>query len=194
MNEDLNITVTDGKKLVKADMRQLAKLCRNDIDITSALSANTVDNMKAFLVAYSRSQLNRVVTLTNSLNRLEDDLINQTLEGGIADPELLMAVIRTIHRSLDSALGLIKQVTSDESYLQVIINNTRIIQNNINQTNINNRIHEANPILASQDSRDKVRGALNTIFAKLNELPVEEGGDSSNDIEAEVIPESNTES
>lgn len=193
MSEDLNITVTDDKKLVKADMRQLAKLCRNDIDITPALSANTVDNMKAFLVAYSRSQLNRVVTLTNSLNKLEDDLINQTLEAGV-DPKLLISVIRTIHGSLDSALGLIKQVTSDESYLQVIINNTKIIQNNINQTSINNRIHEANPILASQDSRDKVRGALNTIFAKLNELPVEEGGGSSNDIEAEVISESNTKS
>ena len=125
MSEDLNITVTDDKKLVKADMRQLAKLCKNDIDITPALSANTVDNMKAFLVAYSRSQLNRVVTLTNSLNKLEDDLINQTLEAGV-DPKLLISVIRTIHGSLDSALGLIKQVTSDESYLQVIINNTKI--------------------------------------------------------------------
>lgn len=182
MSEELQVVSDKGKKLVKADMRQLAKLCRDDIDITLALSTHTVDNMKAFLVAYSRSQLNRVVTLTNNLSKLEDDLISQTLKQEDVDPELIMSVIRTIQKSLDSALSLIKQVTSDESYLQVIINNTKIVQNNISQTNINNRT--SYPILDNQDSRDKVRGALNTIFAKLNELPIEEGG------VVDVVPES----
>ena len=56
------------------------------------------------------------------------------------------------------------------------------MQNNISQTNINNRT--SYPILDNQDSRDKVRGALNTIFAKLNELPIEEGG------VVDVVPES----
>ena len=173
MSEELQVVSDKGKKLVKADMRQLAKLCRDDVDITSALSTHTVDNMKAFLVAYSRSQLNRVVTLTNSLSKLEDDLISQTLKQEDVDPELIMSVIRTIQKSLDSALSLIKQVTSDESYLQVIINNTKIVQNNISQTNINNRT--SYPILDNQDSRDKVRTAVATILSKFEELSDAEG-------------------
>ena len=173
MSEELQVVSDKGKKLVKADMRQLAKLCRDDVDITSALSTHTVDNTKAFLVAYSRSQLNRVVTLTNSLSKLEDDLISQTLKQEDVDPELIMSVIRTIQKSLDSALSLIKQVTSDESYLQVIINNTKIVQNNISQTNINNRT--SYPILDNQDSRDKVRTAVATILSKFEELSDAEG-------------------
>ena len=183
MAEELQVTNTNGRTLLKSDMRELAKLCGKDVDITSALSAHTVDNMKAFLVAYSRSQLNRVVTLTNSLSKLEDQLIKQVVTKDDIDPELIMAVIRTIQKSLDSAISLIKQVTTDESYLQVIINNTEIVQNNVNQLNIASQNNY--PILDNQDSRDKVRGALNTIFAKLSEM---DGGDS-NVITAEDIQE-----
>lgn len=184
MAEELQVTSTNGRTLVKSDMRELAKLCSKDADITSALSAHTVDNMKAFLVAYSRSQLNRVVTLTNSLSKLEDQLINQVVSKDDIDPELIMAVIRTIQKSLDSAISLIKQVTTDESYLQVIINNTKIVQNNVGQLNI--AAQQTNvPMLNNQDSRDKVRGALNTIFAKLSEMD----GGASDVILAEDIQE-----
>lgn len=183
MADELQVTSNNGRTLVKSDMRDLAKLCSKDVDITSALSDHTVDNMKAFLVAYSRSQLNRVVTLTNSLSKLEDQLIKQVISKDDIDPELIMAVIRTIQKSLDSAISLIKQVTTDESYLQVIINNTKLVQNNINQMNIASQNNC--PILDNQDSRDKVRGALNTIFAKLSEMD----GGASDVIMAEDIQE-----
>lgn len=185
MSEELQITSAGDRKLVKADMRELAKLCKADVDITPALSSHTVDNMKAFLVAYSRSQLNRVVTLTNTLSALEDQLTQQIIGKEDIDPEMIMAVIRTIQKSLDSAISLIKQVTTDETYLQVIINNTKIVQNNVNQMNV---AHVNNPILANQDSRDKVRGALSTIFAKLNELPTNTGG-AVDVVPAEIISE-----
>lgn len=186
MSEELQVTQsTSGKPLLKASLRDISRLASKDVDITPALSENTVDNMKAFLVVYARSQLNRVVTLTNSLNSLEDKLITQSASE--TDPEMLMAIIRTIQKSLDTALGLIKQVTTDESYLQVIINNTKIVQNNIGVNMTPSK--ESYPILANQDSRDKVRGALNTILNKLEEIGDPQVIPVESEVVSDVVPE-----
>lgn len=155
-------------KLIKTDLNQIARMAKKDIDITAALSDSTVDNMKAFLIIYSRSQLNRVVTLTNRLNQMEDMLISKATSGEEIDTDQLMSIIRVIQKSLDSALGLIKQVTTDESYLQVIVNNTRVVNNTLNQYNVS--ASASIPALANQDSREKVRTAITTILGKVAEL------------------------
>lgn len=156
--------------LVNADLKTIAKLAKKDIDITPALSANTADNMKAFLLVYSRSQLNRVVTLTNALGKLEDKLIQEATNNPECwNPEVLMGIIRTLQNSLNNSINLIKQVTTDESYLNVIIQNTQVINNNLSHYSV------AAPILANQDSRDKVRTAVSAILSKVEELAVDEG-------------------
>lgn len=170
MNE---LAPADKRKqdLVNMDLKGIAKLAKRDIDITQALSANTADNMKAFLLVYSRSQLSRVVTLTNALGKLEDQLIVQATTNPECynNPEALMAIIRTLQNSLNQSLNLIKQVTTDESYLNVIIQNTQVVNNTLN--NYNARA----PIIANQDSRDKVRTAVSTILAKFEEIAANEG-------------------
>lgn len=170
MNE---LAQADKRKqdLVNMDLKGIAKLAKRDIDITQALSANTADNMKAFLLVYSRSQLSRVVTLTNALSKLEDQLISQATTNPECynNPEALMAIIRTLQNSLNQSLSLIKQVTTDESYLNVIIQNTQVVNNTLNNYNIRA------PIIANQDSRDKVRTAVSTILAKFEEIAANEG-------------------
>lgn len=170
MNE---LAPADKRKqdLVNMDLKGIAKLAKRDIDITQALSANTADNMKAFLLVYSRSQLSRVVTLTNALGKLEDQLIVQanTNPECYNNPEALMAIIRTLQNSLNQSLNLIKQVTTDESYLNVIIQNTQVVNNTLNNYNVRA------PIIANQDSRDKVRTAVSTILAKFEEIAANEG-------------------
>lgn len=170
MNE---LAPTDKRKqdLVNMDLKGIAKLAKRDIDITQALSANTADNMKAFLLVYSRSQLSRVVTLTNALSKLEDQLISQATTNPECynNPEALMAIIRTLQNSLNQSLSLIKQVTTDESYLNVIIQNTQVVNNTLNNYNVRA------PIIANQDSRDKVRTAVSTILAKFEEIAANEG-------------------
>lgn len=170
MNE---LAPADKRKqdLVNMDLKGIAKLAKRDIDITQALSANTADNMKAFLLVYSRSQLSRVVTLTNALSRLEDQLISQATTNPECynNPEALMAIIRTLQNSLNQSLSLIKQVTTDESYLNVIIQNTQVVNNTLNNYNVRA------PIIANQDSRDKVRTAVSTILAKFEEIAANEG-------------------
>lgn len=170
MNE---LAPADKRKqdLVNMDLKGIAKLAKRDIDITQALSANTADNMKAFLLVYSRSQLSRVVTLTNALSKLEDQLISQATNNPECynNPEALMAIIRTLQNSLNQSLSLIKQVTTDESYLNVIIQNTQVVNNTLNNYNVRA------PIIANQDSRDKVRTAVSTILAKFEEIAANEG-------------------
>lgn len=170
MNE---LAPADKRKqdLVNMDLKGIAKLAKRDIDITQALSANTADNMKAFLLVYSRSQLSRVVTLTNALGKLEDQLIVQATTNPECynNPEALMAIIRTLQNSLNQSLNLIKQVTTDESYLNVIIQNTQVVNNTLNNYNVRA------PIIANQDSRDKVRTAVSTILAKFEEIAANEG-------------------
>lgn len=170
MNE---LAPADKRKqdLVNMDLRGIAKLAKRDIDITQALSANTADNMKAFLLVYSRSQLSRVVTLTNALSKLEDQLVSQATTNPECynNPEALMAIIRTLQNSLNQSLSLIKQVTTDESYLNVIIQNTQVVNNTLNNYNVRA------PIIANQDSRDKVRTAVSTILAKFEEIAANEG-------------------
>lgn len=170
MNE---LAPADKRKqdLVNMDLKGIAKLAKRDIDITQALSANTADNMKAFLLVYSRSQLSRVVTLTNALSKLEDQLISQATTNPECynNPEALMAIIRTLQNSLNQSLNLIKQVTTDESYLNVIIQNTQVVNNTLNNYNVRA------PIIANQDSRDKVRTAVSTILAKFEEIAANEG-------------------
>lgn len=170
MNE---LASADKRKqdLVNMDLKGIAKLAKRDIDITQALSANTADNMKAFLLVYSRSQLSRVVTLTNALSKLEDQLISQATTNPECynNPEALMAIIRTLQNSLNQSLSLIKQVTTDESYLNVIIQNTQVVNNTLNNYNVRA------PIIANQDSRDKVRTAVSTILAKFEEIAANEG-------------------
>lgn len=169
MNE-LAPTEKRRQDLLNADLKTVAKLAKKDIDITPALTANTADNMKAFLLVYTRSQLTRVVTLTNALSKLEDKLINDAMVNPeYWNPEALMATIRTLQSSLNQSINLIKQVTTDESYLNVIIQNTQVINNNLNHYNV------AAPILANQDSRDKVRTAVSAILSKFEELSDAEG-------------------
>lgn len=168
MSEELAKVGDRHDKLVSADLGTIARLAKKDIDITAALTDKTVDNMKAFLIIYSRSQLNRVVKLTNSLNKMEDQLIEKAMAGQDIDMDALMSVIRVIQKSLDSALGLIKQVTTDESYLQVIVNNTKVVNNTLNQYNVSTAA--SIPVLANQDSREKVRSAIGAILNKVSEL------------------------
>lgn len=185
--------------LANADLNTLARLVRKDVDVTPALSSNTADNMKAFLLIYSRSQLNRVVSLTNALGKLEDQLIQRAIANPEEyDPNTLMSIIRVLQNSLNQAINLIKQVTTDESYLSVIIQNTQVINNSLNQYNSG----PVMPVLANQDSRDKVRHAVSMILAKVDELADQQGidlssvGGESNGVikEAEIVDPSSASS
>lgn len=181
----------NNSKLIKSSLKEIAKLCQKDKDISSALSDGTIDNMKAFLIVYARSQLSRVIKLTDALGNLEDRLIEQSLDpSNVMDPYTMMNVIRVIQNSLNQAMNMIQKVTSDESFINVIINNTKTVNNTFNQYNNN-----STPILLSQDSREKVKNIAEQIISGINkmdstnketkEIEVVEAGDIKEVVEEE---------
>jgi hypothetical protein len=151
------------------NMTNLATKAENDISIADSISDNTVDNMKLYLLAYARSNLQRIIFLTDKLNKMEDKLIERTMEDEYIDLSQLMSVINLIHKSVDRSVDLIKQVTNDESYLNIVINNAKIINNTID-----NRISSVSdnyPILNDKSSRERVLQATTLILSQLSNIP-----------------------
>ena len=146
------------------DIAEVADDVYKGVDILDTINQSTSDNMKAFLLVYAKSQLNRVVKLTNKLSELEDKLIDESLNSDNISLKDLTNITRIIQKSLSSALGFIQQVTTDETYLSVVINNSEIINNTLN-ADINN-----SPLINSQKSRDNIRLAVNEILAKVNTM------------------------
>jgi hypothetical protein len=184
----VDTTTTTRESLMKCDVKELSKLVSKDVDITKVLSENTVDNMKAWLIVYSRSQLTRVVRLTDALNKLEDNILTRASCEDV-DLDQLCKLVTIIQKSLNSSLDLIKQVTTDESYLKVIINSTSVVNNNLAQ--YNNISNASDTILKSKNSRDKVRSAITAILSKVDELETTTG--VASDLNEVIIDEKSSE-
>lgn len=149
----------------------LATSIQNDKDLSSIpTNSNSVDNMKLFLLVYAKSNLERIVKLTEKLNQMEDQLVDRTINDPYIDLNQLMSVINLIHGSVDRSVQLIKQVTSDESYLNVVINNAQIINNAVEINNESTNLKNNFSILKDKNSRHKVITATTTILAELSRL------------------------
>lgn len=146
----------------KNNIKRLTNSYKEEADMLSELTENTISNMKNFLIMYSKNQLNKVIKLNNSLGKLEDELIKKALTSEELDITLLIRVVKVIQGSLDSSINMIKQISSDESYVDLINNSIES----------NNDIREKIPILQSQDSRDKVRSFIEEILENVKDINV----------------------
>lgn len=168
----LEIYETNNSELQVIEDDELSKsvsLVNDNQDLSNLINDNTIDNMKAFLVIYSKNQLSRVIKLNNALNKIEDKLINSIDLVNDRDIKNILNITYAIQKSLDNTISLIKQVTSDDSYLQVIIDNSNIVNNNLNilnSTDYSNSIAK----IHNKDSRDKVRNALDEILSQINKI------------------------
>lgn len=168
----LEVYETNNSELQVIEDDELSKsvsLVNDNQDLSNLINDNTIDNMKAFLVIYSKNQLSRVIKLNNALNKIEDKLINSIDLVNDRDVKNILNITYAIQKSLDNTISLIKQVTSDDSYLQVIIDNSNIVNNNLNilnSTDYSNSIAK----IHNKDSRDKVRNALDEILSQINKI------------------------
>lgn len=147
------------EKIEVKPIDEVAKLASEDENIASQLSAYTVDNLKAFKLAYARSQLERVVKLTNSLESLEDKLI----EDAMANPDKydITRVIGTIQRSLDSALGIVGEVTG-ESYMNIVYNDNSVTTNTTEFNSVKQQLN-----VSDQDSRERIRLVASQVLSRI---------------------------
>ena len=132
-------------------------------DIHNLVDCNSVDNMKAFLLIYARSQVNRVMKLTSSLELMEDRLLDEYLTNSQKyDANTIMRIINTIQNSLTSAINLIKLVTGDDTFMQIIYNDNKTINTEINS--VSSTID-----ISSPESRDKLRTVTSILLKKIKE-------------------------
>ena len=170
----------------QTDLSILASRVQNDVSIAQSVTPDTLDNMKLFLIVYSRSQVERIIKLTNRLQELEDRLLAKSDE--VVDIYDLMNIIKLIQGSLDRSIDAIKQITKNEEYMQVVINNANIINNQMNTYNGINSTRDLS-IRYNQDSRERVRSAMSKIIEVLNQEESEELAKASNIVDAEVVNE-----
>ena len=164
---EVNNEVAEVDKVTPTStLEEVAEMAKNEISIANAVTSQTLDNLKIFQIVYSRSQLERVVKLTNRLQELEDRLLDRSEE--VTDLYNLMNIIKLIQGSLDRSLEAIKQITRNEEFLQVVIQNANIVNNQLNSyTGINSTRDLAK--IHNQDSRDKIRNAISSMIDLLNQ-------------------------
>lgn len=178
---EVNNEVAEVDKVTPTStLEEVAEMAKNEISIANSVTSQTLDNLKIFQIVYSRSQLERVVKLTNRLQELEDRLLDRSEE--VTDLYDLMNIIKLIQGSLDRSLDAIKQITRNEEFLQVVIQNANIVNNQLNSyTGINSTRDLAK--IHNQDSRDKIRTAISSMIDLLNQdntETIDMGEDSNN--------------
>lgn len=165
-NEVIGSEVISAEITTSSTLEEVAKGASDEKSISKAVTSQTLDNLKIFQIVYSRSQLERVVKLTSRLQELEDKLLDRSEE--VTDIYDLMNIIRLIQGSLDRSLEAIKQITKNEEYLQVVIQNANIVNGQLNNYNSINSTRDLSKI-HNQESRDKVRSAISSILDILNQ-------------------------
>lgn len=170
-NNELIVEDQNQSLAVSNDLKELANMVNSNQDITQAIGSDAVNNIKAWLLIYTRSQLSRVIKLTTTLSSLEDRVLTMAND---KDVELsideICKLIGVIQGSLKSTIDLIKQVTSDESYLNVIVHNTNIVNNTLNEYNGMTINNASDVILKNKRSREKVRDAVGVILNQLDNI------------------------
>lgn len=129
-------------------------------DIKNLTSSKVTDQLKVFLIAQARNELQRVVKLTQFLDKLESQFINKVTQEMIADELTLKQysdIISTITDLLGRSNGIISQVLKDDS-LMTILNTT------IYTTGSSTSVSTVAGSLKDPRSRERVRTVIQNIL------------------------------
>ena len=161
--EENKLVLGDPSSSSVVMMKQLAD---NTPDVPIDINGDELlDRTKLFVVAYARNQLNRIIKLTNFLERLEDKFIQAVTERIETEPESLTMIsmaMETISKCLEDANSVVFQVLKDDRLQNIIINTTNIITPDGNSATI-----------IDADSRDEVRNLAASLLEQLSKLSSE---------------------
>ena len=127
-----------------------------------------IDRTKLFLVTQACNELNRVIRMTEFLDKLENkfmEVVNDKLEQSPENLQLITYAMETITESLNRSNQIITQVIKDEKLSSIIINTTNVITADGNSSTI-----------MDINSRDTVRNMASSLLAELSRA-VESNGD-----------------
>jgi hypothetical protein len=168
--EENKMLLGDPSSSAVVMMKQLAD---NTPDVPMDINGDElIDRTKLFVVAYARNQLNRIIKLTNFLERLEDKFITAVSERIESEPESLTMIsmaMETISKCLEDANSVVFQVLKDDRLQNIIINTTNIITPDGNSATI-----------IDADSRDEVRNLAESLLAQLSKISEENSKNNDN--------------
>lgn len=168
--EENKMLLGDPSSSAVVMMKQLAD---NTPDVPMDINGDElIDRTKLFVVAYARNQLNRIIKLTNFLERLEDKFITAVSERIESEPESLTMIsmaMETISKCLEDANSVVFQVLKDDRLQNIIINTTNIITPDGNSATI-----------IDPDSRDEVRNLAESLLAQLSKISEENSKNNDN--------------
>lgn len=136
----------------------------NGILPTEVAVDKTRDQIRVFMVAQARRELERVITLTDAINKLEDkyiraangylDLYNDPETGVTYIPQMLDTLSKSLARSND----LITKITGNKSLMEFVLQQ----QNNITIEGGSNPYSDID--LTDSTSRERVRNFVESIL------------------------------
>lgn len=160
MNETTDLKLMDSDMSAKLMMKQLST---NDTDIQLDMNSDMLlDRTKLFLIAQARNSLNRIIKLTNFLEKLEDKFIaavSTRLENDADNITVIAMSMETVSKLLQDANNTVTQIIKDEKLQQVIINTTNIITPDGNSATV-----------IDANSRDEVRNLAASLLAQLSKV------------------------
>lgn len=164
------VKLGDSDSATYAIMRQLAD---NDLDVHVDVNGDELNNRtKLFLIYHARSQLNRIIKLTNFLEKMEDKFIESVSDVVDTEPDsmrkiaMLAQTMETLSKCLDDANSIVFQVLKDEKFNNITINTTNIITPDGQSATI-----------IDADSRDEVRNLASSLYEQLSKIASAQEGD-----------------
>jgi hypothetical protein len=168
-NDDLRKEIIKNNSSVnKSELLQIATADDSTELVADLMSKDIPTQLKAFMLATAKSELVRVIQLTDALNKLEDTYIERALsdKDGM-DMKSLSNTMDVIMRSLNRSMDLIDKVTTDNN-LKLIIDQSTNIYNDNKSTIINNNL------LLDQSGREKLRTLASKLLVAVKKEQKEE--------------------
>lgn len=141
--------------------KSLMSMLSTDMDISQIpINSDTLmDKTKLFLVAQANNELNRVIKMTNFLDKLEDNFVNAVedrLDETPGNLTLITQAMEVVSKSLNRSNELITQILKDDKLSSIIINTTNIITPGGD-----------NATIIDATTRDTVRNLAKSMLAQL---------------------------
>ena len=187
-SEDQEIAKAPDKSTNLGMMEVIAKNDQNLEDIKNLTSSKVTDQLKVFLIAQARNELQRVVKLTEFLDKLESKFIERvSMEANDLTLRQYSEVISTITDLLSRSNGIISQVLKDESLTTIL--NTTIYSSGSLTT-----ITSSASALKDPQSRERVRSVIKNVLFSLDQYPDQTKDPEVVDQDYEVVDEEGSES
>lgn len=167
MNDLSELLLQNQSSADRASLLQLATSSDSTELVADLMSKDIPTQLRAFMLTTAKSELVRVIRLTDALNKLEDTYIERALadKNGM-DMKSLANTMNVIMQSLNRSMELIDRVTNDNNLKLIIDQSTKIYNNgNNSQTNV--------ALLADQGSREKLRNLTTKLLTAISNNPNE---------------------